>query len=60
MAACGGDAGTCAIPPPTCLDSNYLVFYTGGACDGGTCQFMTNLLFCDGGCVNGGCQGGFT
>ena len=59
MPACG-DAGTCAFPPSTCLDSNYLVYYTGGSCANGTCQFTTNTMYCYGGCMNGGCLGGFT
>ena len=58
--ACGGDAGACMLPPSTCLDANYLVYYTGGTCGSGTCAFTTNLLYCPSGCVNGGCAGGFT
>lgn len=57
---CEPDAGVCSFPASTCLDANYLVYYTGGDCIGGTCQFMTNLMFCYGGCTNGGCLGGFT
>ena len=60
MEACGGDAGTCMLPPSTCLDSNYLVYYTGGTCAAGMCELATNLLYCPSGCVNGGCAGGFT
>src|SRR5882672_10238161 len=57
--ACGQDAGACMLPPSTCLDDRYLIYYTGGTCDHGTCQFTTNWLYCGAGCVNGGCQGGF-
>lgn len=58
--ACGGDAGACEVPPSTCLDENYLIYYTGGTCEEGTCQFTTNLMYCDEPCVYGGCFGGFT
>lgn len=58
--SCGEDAGACEPPPSTCLDSNYLLYYTGGTCTAGTCELITNLLYCPGGCSNGGCQGGFT
>ena len=60
MPPCGADAGTCQFPPSTCLDPHYLLYYTGGACVNGTCQFTTNLMYCPAGCVNGGCLGGFT
>ena len=61
MPSCTMDAGDCELPPSTCLDQNYLLFYTGGNCVDGTCQFTSNLMYCGGaGCVNGGCQGGFT
>src|SRR5689334_21946309 len=60
MPPCAADAGTCQFPPSSCLDAHYLVYYTGGACVDGTCQFTTNLMYCPYGCVNGGCQGGFT
>lgn len=60
MMSCSTAAPTCALPPSTCLDSRYLVYYTGGTCVSDMCQYMTNLLYCPSGCVNGGCQGGFT
>jgi hypothetical protein len=57
--SCGGDASTtCALPPSTCLDENYLLYYTDPVCDGGTCRYTTNLMYCV--CVNDGCDGGFT
>jgi hypothetical protein len=62
MPACKLDAGTsCPLPPSTCLDQYYLIYYTGGDCTDGTCHFMTNLMYCGPyGCTNGGCNGGFT
>jgi hypothetical protein len=60
MPACMADAGTCQLPPSTCLDDWYLVYYTGGDCVDGTCRFTTNLLYCPSTCMNGGCSGGFT
>src|SRR3954469_12644451 len=47
MQACVMDAGTCPLPPSTCLDTWYLVYYTGGDCVDGMCQFTTNLMYCD-------------
>lgn len=60
MVSCSTSAPTCELPPSTCLDPNYLIYYTGGTCVDDSCQYMTNLLYCPIGCVNGGCQGGFT
>jgi hypothetical protein len=60
MMACSVAAPTCELPPSTCLDSNYLVYYTDGSCVADQCQYTTNLLYCPEGCVNGGCPGGFT
>ncbi len=66
--SCGPDAGTCDLPPSTCLDSNYLVYYTTATCNAGMCGYTQMLLYCSTGCVEqptvpatGGCQpGGFT
>jgi len=59
--ACQMDAGQCQLPPSTCLDTQYLVYYTGGDCVDGTCRFMTNVMYCGGwGCQNGGCVPAFT
>jgi hypothetical protein len=61
MPACVADAGLCPLPPSTCLDSWYLVYYTGGDCTNGTCQFETHVMYCGGdGCQNGGCLPAFT
>jgi hypothetical protein len=60
MPSCTNDAGECQLPPSACLDNFYMLYYTGGTCQDGTCQFMTNLMYCPWGCVNGGCSGGFT
>ncbi|MBA3462850.1 MAG: hypothetical protein H0T46_23040 [Deltaproteobacteria bacterium] len=60
MMACTAAAPTCALPPSTCLDSRYLVYYTDGSCVSDMCQYTTNVMYCPSGCVNGGCQGGFT
>jgi len=60
MMTCSVAAPTCELPPSTCLDSNYLVYYTDGSCVADMCQYTTNLLYCPSGCANGGCQGGFT
>jgi hypothetical protein len=66
--ACGDDAGACQLPPSTCLDSNYLVYYTATSCDSGMCSYTPQVLYCEHGCVeqptvpaSGGCSfGGFT
>jgi hypothetical protein len=64
--ACGSGSGSgsgsnaCELPPSTCLDEHYLDYYTGGTCNAGTCEFTSNLLYCPIGCINGGCEGGFT
>jgi len=60
MVSCSASAPTCDLPPSTCLDTNYLIYYTDGTCVDDACQYTTNLLYCPSGCVNGGCQGGFT
>ncbi len=60
VVSCEADAGTCQLPPSVCLDTQYLIYYTGGDCAAGTCSFVTNLLYCYGLCENGGCLGGFT
>ncbi len=60
MPTCTMDAGECELPPSTCLDQSYLLYYTGGDCVDGTCQFTTNLMYCGWGCVDGGCTPGFT
>jgi hypothetical protein len=61
MPTCTMDAGECQLPPSTCLDPSYLLYYEGGACVDGTCQFTTHLMYCgENGCANGGCLGGFT
>lgn len=58
---CDGDAGVgCELPPSTCLDENYIAYYTGGTCNAGTCEYETNLMYCPTGCELGGCRGGFT
>jgi hypothetical protein len=55
------DAGPqCPLPPSRCLDAIYLVYYTGGTCVDGICQFETQLMECDYQCAtygdgNGGC-----
>jgi hypothetical protein len=58
--ACTMDAGDCQLPPSTCLDQWYLLYYTGGDCVDGTCQFTTNLMYCPETCQSGGCLPGFT
>lgn len=58
--SCSTAAPTCELPPSTCLDAHYLVYYTDGTCVGDMCQYTTNLMFCSSGCVNGGCQHVFT
>ena len=60
MPACTMDAGACELPPSTCLDQWYLLYYTGGDCVDGTCQFTTNLMYCPDTCQSGGCLPGFT
>ena len=57
------DAGTCELPPSTCLDREWLVYYesASSSCDdAGTCSFTTRALYCFDGCVAGGCDPGFT
>ena len=56
------DAGVqCELPPSECLDPSYLIYYTGAQCVDGTCEFTRELLYCGGlGCINGGCNPGFT
>ena len=47
------DAGVqCPLPASVCLDEIYLVYYTGGTCVDGVCQFETNLMGCDLQCVS--------
>ena len=58
--ACGPDAGTCELPPSTCLDSSYLLYYTAATCEVDTCAYTSALMWCVSGCINGGCDGGFT
>jgi hypothetical protein len=60
MVSCSTAAPTCDLPPSTCLDSHYMVYYGDGTCVGDVCQYTTNTLYCPSGCVNGGCSGGFT
>jgi hypothetical protein len=60
MPTCTMDAGECELPPSTCLDQWYLLYYTGGDCVDGTCQFTTNLMYCPDTCQSGGCLPGFT
>ena len=60
MMSCSSAAPTCELPPSTCLDSHYLVYYTNGTCVSDMCQYTTNMMYCPSGCANGGCQGGFT
>ena len=58
--ACSVSAPTCNLPPSTCLDSHYLVYYTNSSCISDECQYAMDMLYCPSGCVNGGCSGGFT
>jgi hypothetical protein len=58
--SCSMQAPACELPPSTCLDANYLVYYTDPMCVGDMCQYTTNLMYCSIGCVNGGCQHVFT
>jgi hypothetical protein len=60
MMSCTTAAPTCELPPSTCLDDSYVVYYTDGTCVSDMCQYMTHLLYCPTGCRNGGCLGGFT
>ncbi|MCW5807211.1 MAG: hypothetical protein KIT31_32945 [Deltaproteobacteria bacterium] len=60
MVVCSRAAPVCELPPSTCLDGSYLVYYEGGECVGDECQYTTKLLYCASGCLNGGCEGGFT
>ncbi|HVU02894.1 MAG TPA: hypothetical protein VHE30_14140 [Polyangiaceae bacterium] len=68
LVTCGVDAGAdaspdaavCAPPPSRCADTETLVYYSGGACVDGLCQFVTEILHCPTGCVDGGCHRNFT
>ncbi|HEY4177946.1 MAG TPA: hypothetical protein VGM90_13960 [Kofleriaceae bacterium] len=59
MMSCSVAAPTCELPPSTCLDSHYILYYTNGTCVSDECEYTTNMMYCSF-CVNGGCQGGFT
>ena len=61
------DAGMqCALPASKCLDPQYLIYYSGGACVNDRCEFETHWLYCYGyGCIESQaegayCDGGFT
>jgi hypothetical protein len=61
--AADGEAGTeCPLPPSHCYDTRTLLYYEGGACVGGICQFEQKFYDCSLGayCENGGCFGGPT
>jgi hypothetical protein len=50
----------CDLPPSTCLDDYYLIYYTSGTCVDGSCTYVTNYMYCSSRCEQGGCSGGFT
>jgi hypothetical protein len=57
----------CGLPPSQCLDANYLIYYTGGACVDRQCEFEEHWLYCYGGCwknvdpiTGDGCSPSFT
>src|SRR5690349_18024974 len=58
--SCSVAAPTCELPPSTCLDNNYLVYYNGSSCVNDVCEYMEFMLYCPNGCSNAGCFGGFT
>jgi hypothetical protein len=60
VVSCGDDAGTCELPPSSCLDASYMIYYTGGTCNDGVCELTQNLMYCPWGCLGNGCGGGFT
>jgi len=53
--ACAGP-DPCALPPSTCANANYVVYYLGGECIGGHCSFEKRFRLCPAGCASGGCR----
>lgn len=58
--ACSPDAGTCELPPSTCLDTSYLLYYTAASCEFNTCMYASALMWCQFGCYSGGCMSPLT
>jgi len=60
-ASCDGDAGDaagfCALPPSTCADSRWLVYYDDGQCVSGQCAWEKRYIDCASiGCFYGACR----
>jgi hypothetical protein len=55
-AEAGDDAGPCPLPPSTCGDSQWLVYYDDGQCVAGQCVWQKRHRGCGGGgCFKGAC-----
>ena len=39
-------ASTCDLPPSTCLDSRWLIYYVNPVCQGGSCRWEKRFLDC--------------
>ncbi|MFI5298686.1 MAG: hypothetical protein ACHREM_11360 [Polyangiales bacterium] len=51
----------CPLPPSVCAsDGQWLVYYSGGTCSAGTCQFTAHEMKCEIACFSGGCGIPFT
>jgi len=60
---CDVDASdTCPLPPSTCYDTKWLIFYTNPTCVEGVCHFDALAMSCGNVeiCINGGCEYNFT
>lgn len=59
VVACDADAqvdgGPCPAPPSVCADARWLVYYVGGACLSGLCQWEKKFVDC-GDCQKGACN----
>jgi hypothetical protein len=60
VVACDPDGPPCELPPSTCADTNFLVYYTGGECAKSYCQWEKHFELCDYGCWYGGCEAPYT
>ncbi len=68
MACAPADPGpSCPLPPSSCLDEHYLIYYTNGSCVNDTCTFEEQWMYCSYRCepfleppYGAGCLGGFT
>ena len=58
VVSCAMNASACdSLPPSTCADATTVLFFSDGACDGGTCTWKTRTMPCGAQsyCFNGGC-----